>query len=50
MTSAPSTARPSLNVSVIGLLLAPVMNSIDQTPKKEIENVNDTYKFIVLYA
>ena len=37
VTSAPPSARPSLNVSVIGLLLAPVMNTVDQTPRKDSE-------------
>ena len=36
-TSAPPSSRPSINVSVIGLLLGPVMNSADQTPKKDID-------------
>ena len=33
ITSNPNSARPSLNISVIGLLIAPVMNTIDQSPK-----------------
>ena len=37
MDSAAPSARPSLSVSVIGLLLAPVMNSVDQTPRKDKE-------------
>ena len=37
MDSAAPSARPSLSVSVIGLLLAPVMNSVDQTPRRDKE-------------
>ena len=33
-TSAPGSARPSLSVSVIGLLVAPVMSSLDQSQRK----------------
>ena len=42
-SSTPGSARPSINVSVIGLLLAPVLNSIDQTPKKD-PNVQEYFK------
>ena len=33
-TSAPGGARPSLSVSVVGLLLAPVMSSLDQSQRR----------------
>ena len=33
-TSAPGSARPSLSVSVVGLLVAPVMSSLDQSQGK----------------
>ena len=33
ITSMPNSQRPSLNISVIGLLIAPVMNTADQSPK-----------------
>ena len=37
--------RPSISVSVIGLLLAPVMNSVDQTPRKDSEQVGPVSQY-----
>ena len=36
ITSMPSSQRSSLNISVIGLLIAPVMNTADQSTKPSL--------------